>query len=263
MKDKTSLSHLLNNGLFLAFITASSYGIAFSYESGYAAYFGIPNELIHISTTNLIIAASSLLSVYVFYFVLIELLSVIFHNANNPVKRAFRTFVGLVLFYGFITFPFRRGMKEIFVFLVAICFFAILIFLLPIFFYRKKTYHAKLLEQERTDSQEYPNSLLDRLISNSYGKYFLVICFALYFFVNSANNIGEASARTKTEFFRCSNAKDQLITAIYGDIMVSSKYDMIKNELTKQITIVRISDSNGTSIELEPVSIHDLKIKEH
>jgi phage shock protein PspC (stress-responsive transcriptional regulator) len=153
MSDSTQNSApAISDAIWVIALTAASYAIAFSYESGFAKYFNIPVSLITISPTLLLNAGGSMLAAAIPMYAIANAIWPLLPRSDTALARTVRLLVKQTLFLGFLFSPFLVHGEGWYLFggIVALTAFFELVF--PLITQRKTpTFEKKLSEQDKIE----------------------------------------------------------------------------------------------------------------
>ncbi|WP_031545568.1 hypothetical protein [Salinicoccus luteus] len=240
----------IDTGLLIATFTAISYFIAYSYEKAYLSYFGFGEfSVLSVSITSLVTSLGSMVII-----LLALALAFIGFKSNlkvidNPIivlfSRYFFYFFCILIFLLFFRFQY------IFFFTVVIISFLAVIYVTPLFKYRKtKGYMNKVREKIKDLDEEAKENLLEGLhlrwnysILNKI-MVAAIICFFAYY-ISSA--MGYYAALSKEEFYITELENRELVVfKIYGDSAVAAPFDTETAEYSNSLIAIKIvSDSNN------------------
>jgi hypothetical protein len=137
-----------------------------------------------------------------------------------------------------------------------VAFFAILELVFPLLTQRNtQGYAAKLDAQEEIERQVHSQTLIGLLSEQTATQAFkgLVTILTMVAF---AYNLGSQNAKHKSQYFLLDGKSDEVVLAIYGDVLVSSKFDKESRALVGDLALQKLSD--GKTIDLQPVEIGPL-----
>lgn len=233
----------LSDAILIAIMPVIAYLIVYAYEFGYAQSFNIPVELIIINKTTFFIVASSL---WVILFPVISLINIVIMIFKDDSSIIYRIFTRVAPIYIFI-FPLILIYGKIldFIVLISTIFFIVILtsgyFILPLLTQRKVTggYKQKLLAQEKLDIETTQNRgfYLHKYI-NKLGINIIMYTFMIIILSYSA---GYAEVFTKEEYYIIQNS-DNVILRMYGDNLVTAKFNRIDNEVYSNFTIRKLEE---------------------
>lgn len=249
--------NLLTEGVTIAFLTVTAYSVGFAYEAGFAGYFGIPFELIAISTNLLLkVAAALLLGILSYVGIAITVWQFVPRSETLLAKKA-RGFIAVVFLIGLALSPFLLQGEGWIALLVLVGFFAFFDFVFPLITQSNKHgYLAKVDAQEKLEREAYPHTLMG-VFSSWGGRIPIMLIAGLGLAAVFAFGLGTQNAKSKVEYFLLDGKTDDVILAIYGDVYVSSKFDSKSRSLKGGLTVQKLAD--GKAITLQFTKIGPLK----
>nr|WP_319565747.1 hypothetical protein [uncultured Rhodoferax sp.] len=254
---KTNKVNFLTEGVTLAFLTASAYAAGFAYEAGFADHFGIPFELIAISTNLLLKAGAALLLGILSYIGIAITVWQFVPRSETLLAKKVRGFLAVVLILGLTLSPFLLKGEGWIAFLVLVGLFGFFDFVFPLITQLKKNgYLAKVDAQVKLERDAYPHTLMG-VLSRWGGRAPILLIAGLGLVAVFAYGLGTQNARSKIEHFLLDGKTDEVILAIYGDVYVSSKFDSKSQSLIGGITVQKLGD--GKSITMQQAKIGPLK----
>ncbi len=244
---------VISDAIWVIALTAASYAIAFSYESGFAKYFNIPVSLISISPTLLLNAAGALLAAAIPMYAIANAIWPLLPRSETALAKAVRLLVKQTLFLGFLFSPFLVHGEGWYLFggVVAATAFFELIF--PLFTqWRIPTFEQKLAEQDRIERKSIPFSLTGTAIGR-FGKAPVVFFLLLLVVSSFANILGSQEAKRKTEFFLVKSELNTILLYQYDNVFVMQSFDPESKVLTGSLNIARLGDGKDIKLAIESV----------
>lgn len=254
MSDATTNSApAISDAIWVIALTAASYAIAFSYESGFAKHLNIPVSLISISPTLLLNAGGSMLAAAIPMYAVANAIWPLLPRSETALARAVRLLIKQTLFLGFLFSPFLVHGEGWYLFggVVASTAFFELVF--PLIAQRKiPTYEQKLAEQDKIERKAIPFSLTGTAIGR-FGK--APVLFLLLILVASsfASILGGQEARTKTDFLLVQGQPNTVLLCQYDNVFVMQSFDPQSKVLSGPLKIVRLGDGKDIELAMESV----------
>ena len=247
--------------LLIAAATPLAYFYAFTYEAGYVSYFGMPQELITLSLTTIILNLSYYVLALIMLFFLVNIFYMIVSDKLSKVRH--HNIPGLValilaLFHILIK-VYSRGFDNttlIFIGMVFILFFAV--YLLPLLMRKIKLSCKNIPSNIETVDGEVPDIIV--LLRNKYGAKVVFNIF-IYFFIlflipqTLIYNIGYRAARIQEYYLVLSgnnDAADMAIIKIYNDMAIMAPFKRITKETYPEFLVVDVNKI-GTTMKLENI----------
>jgi len=250
-EQRARSSFLITDALIIAAVPLVGYAIVFSYESGLAAYYHIPLQLITLSITHVLVTTAALVGVIGFLFSLASLGYSTFlgGSSRGPIGQILIEISPLLLLLIGAFYLLGRQVNLVLPVLIVIAVFISLPFFLPLLTQRKiHGYRAKLEAQEHIDSSvESLTSLVIHRVRPL--RVMIVVCFFLVLIL--ANVAGEAEAAKRTVFLVDSARHDRVVLRIWGDTVVSRSYDVQNHRLGKELVVQKLSAANPLMLSEE------------
>lgn len=258
MRKKIKISETL----LVASTPLFGYILAFFYEIGYANAVGIPQYLIIISLTQILIASLAIISLA------ISLL--FFWNcfyrpslSSKPLRKIKQLLLRISPFIFILSayiFIFGEKWEEWILILFIFLIFLFIEFIFPLISQWKIKGYSKKLEAHLDASYNATtifNIITDFLITKNF-RFYIPLAFVLIL----ANPIGRSAALNQRYIYYHKNNPNLVLLRKYGDVLISAHYDpktkCIKNELVLQ----KLSDSNPLSLvemEIEGLVLEEIK----
>ena len=238
--DTTSWSPRVTQGLFLAAAPLAGYAIAFSYEAGFAAHFGVPLDLVSLDLTKVLLAIAGLLSLGWFLFFVFNPVSILLGAAEwpAPIRERVQNAFTLVVFiaaalhvYG----PSNALLGGVVLVMLGMTFFH---YVFPLITQRKtRGYLAKLTAQDELENRQVSVSPIVRSAVQAVGPlgFVLLACTALAGYV--AFSLGQAKAERSEWFYCCSDTTNTVLVRAYGSSLVGVRFDPTTRRLTGQLVL--------------------------
>lgn len=247
----------LSEGLLLASLSALSFATTFAYEAGYAAYFGIPYQLISVSLTTTIIAAASILVAIIPLYAISNFLWMLTPKAEDTISSAIRRYIKMVIISLILILPFAIHWQAWLAFFILILFLAFDEFVFPLITQKDKiSYKEKLLAQDQIE-QSAKIHLLWHVVDERVGTWLVDALIYSAIVLGFAFALGTQHAENKKEFYLFSDKENEAILAIYDNTIVSAIFDHSKKILLGSLHISKIDNTENLSIkkkEIGPLS---------
>jgi hypothetical protein len=257
MSEKRGWLHIDSTALFVLFVPPIAYAVAFMYESGYVAYFGIPSSLaeatlasIFRSLVILMLISMFVLSAYVVVVKIVESSLII------KVPLIVSIFVVATVLLVSTAAAFKLGWSY-WAGAGACCFLALTHMVGPIFSYKKKGGYAEALAaaDARIRSEL-------RVPAWPVGSEFVIPFFFFSLIaLDLAFAAGRSDARRQLEFLVVERTPSCFVVRSYGDTLICAEYNGTKTVgkfklLSKQhdsleFELKRIGPMEPAPIELE------------
>lgn len=236
----------ISEGLILASITPSIYGLGFLYEFGYANYFGIPMDLISVDARTVL-----MLIIYLIFSVLLLLMWL--GRAHDLSSRAEVTarVMGILMFFLFLPFVLFiiRGswylLAGLFVFYAVIFLFN----LLRLFERKSKRFSVFFLRIESLFVSEFGGERKTEAIGafDIVGRYFFTPIVIFFVFAAVVYGGGRSNAAEKESFgvIKRDGKQDLAIVRHYGDKIIAIAFDRNQKTFSGAYTIIDLGDLKG------------------
>jgi phage shock protein PspC (stress-responsive transcriptional regulator) len=243
MSDSTRNSApAISDAIWVIALTAASYAIAFSYESGFAKYFNIPVSLITISPTLLLNAGGSMLAAAIPMYAIANAIWPLLPRSETALAKAVRLLVKQTLFLGFMFSPFLVHGEGWHLFGEVVAFTAFFELVFPLFTQRKiPTFEQKLSEQDKIERNAVSFSLAGTAIGR-FGRAPVLFLLLLLMVSSFASILGSQDAKAKTDFLLVKGEPNTVLLCQYDNVFVTQSFDPESKVLTGHIKIVRLGD---------------------
>lgn len=239
VRDKFG-SLVSSEGVLIVLIPFVGTYIAFLFEAGFAAYYGVPIALIQIDFVKIIVSSAVVWIFVYLFFTLIEFARGV-AGGSHPLRRALAfplsaTLV-LSLFVVFTPLP-----HKLWIILSVFSFFCIVTYASPIF---KKgdgeTYIQRLESQIEKERKSAGNSGGK---ANNFAE-FTSFLFVVSFFIFKS---GLMLAEDKSRYYVMKDLPENVFVSNYGDVMVFAVSDKEYSRFTGEVVMVKLSDSVPISL---------------
>lgn len=235
------------DAIVVAIFTALGYVVTFFYESEYAAYFGIPMDLISISLSQVVRVAVVLIVSAFLIFMVVNGTSVLFPSVlkNEYIARRLSSdipfaliILGLLVTYGRDLIQYRY-----FTFGVVLIYagLRILDWIIPLI--RRSSDTRPFLQRVQEYDQRNITISFSGLIAKRTGNSPFIILMCIVVVVLWAQALGHSSARKKTDFLVDQDTK-QVVLAFYGNTVVLGSYNDSTNILGEELTVSVLGPGN-------------------
>jgi len=263
-KDAKQKKSFLYWPLIVAAATPLAYFYAFTYEAGYTSYFRVPQELISLSLTTIILNLRNYLSALLMLFFLINILYMItsswFSEAlQGPNKHRF---FALILALSFLILNiYSRGFDITTLIFTGMLLLLILVgYLIPLLLQKIKPSNNEMASNTQVVDDDVPDIVV--LLRNKYGAktiftilmYFLFLILIPQMLIYS---IGYRAAKIQEYYLVVTSTStnetdDMAIIKIYDDIAIISPFNRSTKETYPEFFVV---DTNniGSVMRLENI----------
>jgi hypothetical protein len=250
--EKSTTKHWVSEGLIIAAIPIVAYMITFSYETGFAGFFGIPREFIALNFTSVFIVAGALLGVLFFLFLLTEIISMVFPPSKDIIYRTSLPFFPLSLMCAALFILYGSYWREWIGSVVVTMLFALFWYGFPLLTQRdKKGYRKKLEADEEAERQvKTPFDHAIRLIG---GRKALIIILFLILLLDVSHHAGHAAALKQEEFLVANTSPEMVVLRIYGDHLICAPFDRATKEVQRSFIVLKVADNPQLMLRLEKV----------
>jgi phage shock protein PspC (stress-responsive transcriptional regulator) len=253
-------SPAISDAIWVIALTAASYVIAFSYESGFAKYFNIPVSLISISPTLLLNAGGALLAAAIPMYAIANAIWPLLPRSETALAKTIRLLVKQTLFFGFVFSPLLVQGEGWYFFGGVVASIAFFELIFPLFTQRKiPTFEQKLAEQDKIERDVIPFSLTGTAVDR-FGRAPVLFLLLLLVVSSFAAILGRQDAKRKTDFLLVKGEPNTALLCQYDNVFVTQSFDQESKVLTGHIKIVRLGD--GKEIELAMGSVGPLISKQ-
>jgi hypothetical protein len=245
---------VLSESIILAVVPAYAYTLAFAYEYGFTARFGVPASLVVGDLATTLWVLGTLVSSLFLVFWLSNLIFMFLSPAvgESPVARSVARIAWLSLYaLALGRLAEASGREALAGVLIAVALGWIFEFGLPMLTQRhRRTITERADAQERTESkvEDLVEFLRRRLGSGTYN----IIAVAIGALIG-AQLAGDARARNQSRYFILPTLPPQVIIRVYHDHMLTAEADLAAKKLTGRIAVRPIG--SDSSVLLEPKEI--------
>lgn len=250
--EKSTTKHWVSEGLIIAAIPVVAYMITFSYETGFAGFFGIPREFIALNFTSVFIVAGALLGVLFFLFLWTETFFLfpskgILYRTSLRLLPLFLLLPVLFILYGNY---WRKWIGPAIIMLI----FALIAYGAPLITQRDvKGYSKKLEAEEEKDRQDRVETPFDQAIRLLGGKNAMTLIMILWLLLVISNNAGDAAALKQEEFLVANTSPEMVVLRIYGDHLICAPFDRATKEVQRSFIVLKVADDPQLMLRLEKV----------
>ncbi len=208
--------------------------VAFSYQAGYFAYYKIPQDLIEINLTSILIAIIALFSVLWIILSFTNILSLMgLLKRDTALKRSLvATFVSLI---PALILSYLLSSYKLLLYVISILFVS---YLLAIIFggFKGKGIEQRLLNQEAID-RELDKSDLFLKFANNVGIYNFRFLITVIMVVWLAYYCGYSKAKNTEVYVFLSDTSQTSIVKIYDDSLIGLEIDEESKTFTNKFTL--------------------------
>lgn len=233
----------ITEGVLIAGIPFLGYVVAFLYEAGYATYFGIPIRLLNIGLTQVMVATGAVLGVLTLLWHLFNLGYLFFPGPlrRGPVSRGLLRVSVFAVPTVTMIWVYRGYWQGWIYFVAMVGFVGFFQFVFPLIIHRTvRGYRAKLEAQEKHEQQIVT---LGDTLARKWGASPIIVVGCLAMILLVALSAGHARALRRITFLVHAADAKQVVLGIYGDTVVSAKYDSETRELSGELLIQKMSAS--------------------
>lgn len=263
MTDPSDNRSLLTGGLIVAAVTVISYALAFTYETGFAAFFHIPDALIEVDLTVVLRVFSGLLGIIPMGYMFLEFVGVhIWARLSRPIRG-----VVLILFIDLIGFLFLVAING---FSISIVVFAFAVlpalvlgpYLLIAFVTRQANGgYLKALQNivEKTEEDRLAPRLVSRIGVRTVIAGYLLALIALMLY-----GFGYYRARSQSEYYVIQSSPPRVVLRFYPDAVITTSFDAQTRTVGRTIDILRKNAVDRMDLRYEnigPLRSHKRNLK--
>lgn len=246
---------IISEAIWVVILSAATYSVAFSFESGYAQYFHIPFSIIAMSPTLLAHAAGVMLCAMFPIYMITSFIWGLIPRSDNAIARMFRRlWIGALGFFVIFS-PMLFNGEGWLLYCGIIGTISIIEVVVPFVVQRKvKTFANKLEAQEMIDGSSHciTKSLVDK-----FGRGVILFFLVLIATITFSNTLGFQEAKQKREFLLVKGDPNVAVLASYDSLFVTQSFDPQSKQLVGHFKIMKIGD--GKEIELTPTNVGPLK----
>ena len=234
--------------------------MTFLYERGYGQVFEIPPSLIELTLTQVFVSLGSLsLTIYIYIMIWKSFLLWTDASQDNLINQLIviqlhflMLFIGVALLWG--------GFIPWVVFGVVTLYFLFDDFIYPLIIQRGiGTYREKIEAQMQLEAQR--PSVIKMLLGSAKNSREASFIFPIALFVVLAFPAGRYIARSQTYFYVLSESTDVALLRIYGDKAISASFDREAKEISKNLTILTLSNQGELKLNYEKIG--PLKVRKN
>lgn len=248
-EQKSKKIPLISDAIIIAVATLFGYTLAYMYEFGYAKATGIPNYLIDVSISKILIAC------FAIFIPALALLNIFYGWYRRGVEADKSSWKVLLLRYWPMAalataacLIFRFKWAEVAPYLIFAISMAITTQLFAFYKAAKRSPHPKNLEQNLNNKSSTP--LIDPLIKEfGVGAFWLAIAIAILFSI--AYMTGRAEYLFQKQYLVPKSQKSLVLLRVYGDKIILRGINREDLSFTNEIQIRKIGDQNTLSFEKE------------
>jgi hypothetical protein len=242
------------SGLLAGGITVVGYLLGFSYESGYASYYGIPIQLIKLNLINIFISIFSLVALLFTLLLIINLGYMIFKERPGIIQRLLLSSAysilcsAAVLFTSIDTSVWHIARWIILWPLLSLS----KNFIWPLITHHNKgTYYQKLAAFEQLEQQESLKTIWSFINSRKNLSIIYNLLFIIWLLHIFIYRIGYAEAERTDSFFVAKGPKPLVVLRIYGDKFICAPFDWKKKTVERKFYILDAQQQNDFCISWE------------
>lgn len=241
----------LTESLILAALPVLAYLITFSYQAGYASYFGIPLQVITINLTTIIISFFAIVTSLAFVYSISNAVWMFTPKANDPVSISIRRVV-LVSLIGFIIMvPFLPSLIAWVLYGSFISIVLALEFLFPFLSQRSKAQYPEKLAAQNEIEHEAGKHMLWYEVDKRVGRWLITSVIYACIALGVSFGVGMQRAEKNSSYYI---SKDNgVVLAIYDDLAVLSQYDSKTQTLSGELLFEKVGEGSAKILRLEKI----------
>lgn len=253
-KPETVRPFLLS-GFGVAVLSGMAYLTSYTYEAGYAGFFGIPERMIKLDLISVCISFGAILTSLLLFFFVINIVYMLWPVRPSPLGRCFLRLLPILIIVAFcrlVTKDWQLLISPLGLFMIWLIFIE---FVFPLF-QRGKTYREKLEAQEEVERNVQD---IFHLMMRSPGmrtaliSFLLILCLLLM-----AGLTGDSQASKRENFLMISGEDDIVVLRIYGDRLICAPLDRVDRTVHRSILIM--VNSPGKPLRLDWEKVGPLKL---
>jgi hypothetical protein len=247
----------LLGGVSVALISAISYSLAFTYEAGFALYFGIPLSLIRVDLTTIFIAFGGIILIAWFLFLVADRMFIIIGQQKGIVRNKLFFLFPFILVFIFLLVRYGN-FKEAFYaspLLILFLIIGIMQFITALVPTKDKKSYIERLELQAKNAKPEPD-LIRTFIKFPNGIVF-IFAIVLIFLVFYHTGRSEAYRQEKFLVFNDSQA---IVLRIYSDRVVCSSFDEKEKTIGNRLLI--FDNATVAKLQFEWKKVGPLKLTE-
>lgn len=249
-EQETKKIPLMSDALIIAGVTLLGYVLAYLYEFGYARATGIPNYLIDVSISKILIAS---FAIFMPALALFNLFYGWYRRGVNADKASWKVY--LLRYWPMAALAtaacliFRLKWAEVVPYLIFAISMAIMTQILASYHAAKRLRQSKSVEQNLNNGDSSP-SLHDPLTKNlGVGAFWFAIAIAILFAISYMT--GRAEYLFQKEYLVPISQKSHVLLRVYGDKIILRGINRKDSSFTNEIQIRKIGDQNTISFKKE------------
>jgi hypothetical protein len=240
-----------SEGLIIAATPVLAYMITFTYEVGFAAFFGIPSEFISLNLTSFFLVAFYLGLMVAFLLATAGMVLIFTPARDHPLYRRVLSVLPLsLLAVGYIVM-FQSYWREWAAILPGLVILILLVFVLPAVVHRDK---GKYVDRLRAADQVVSKSasVFDRVMEK--GGTTVVAGFLYAWIILSLSHAaGRSSALWQREFLVTSTSPEMVVLRVYGDNLIAAPLDRERKKVQRSFVILKMAADPKLQLRLERV----------
>jgi hypothetical protein len=251
----------ISEGLLIAAIPTVGYGLALTYELGYLEHFGIPQDLVKVDSSQILLACGVVLGVLAVLYNWCNIAYILAPRVplSDPIVRCVLRTAPFAVVVGALWICYGDRWRYFYWAVLWLAAVLLLEFVLPLLTqYRARGYRAKLIAQEERERRTHAlgEVTLAKAIAR-HGLKPLVLLGFLFLAFLVAFSSGHAYALGRRIYPVQTSRDGYAIVRIYGDTVISVKYNAESHKLSGDIlveTIRRDSPLTFLQKEIGPLS---------
>lgn len=241
----------LTESLILAALPVLAYLITFSYQAGYATYFGIPLQIIKINLTTIIISSFTIVTSLTLVYVISNAVWMFTPKGNDPVSISIRRVV-LVALIGFIIMvPFLPSRFAWVLYGSSILVILAVEFLFPILTQRSKAQYPEKLAAQNEIEIGAGKHMLWYEIDKRVGRWLITSVIYACIALGVAFGVGMQRAEKNSSYYISKN--NAVVLSIYDDLAVLSPYDSKTITLSGELYFEKVGEGSTKVLRLEKI----------
>lgn len=243
----------ISDSILIAVASGVSYAVAFSYQTGFASYFGLPPLLLSPTIGTVLKAATVIGAAILLFFIIANAIWQFVPRGVSALSRSIRRLIIIVLMTGLLAFQISNNIMDILLPIIILIFFVFFDFVFPLIVHRGVNgYENKLIAQESIEKDSHQHSLIGH-VAGTLGynpvRIVAIIVLLIYF----SHLVGVKAARDQREFFILTDRPNYIVAAIDENIVVLANYDQTKSALTGTYQVERLSDSRTWTLQMRHI----------
>ncbi len=242
-------------------LPAVGYGSAFLYEAAFFDAFRIPEDLIQIEITRVLVATATLIMILsamalASYFCVVPLSK----RSGNPIYASLTRLVAYSVAVLPLILLFRHIWQKWVVVWLALVAVWLVVEFIPTLVKRAKrsrSFRSIISKQEEAQPQQKVQGPTtpspDSSGGISVGRIIFYIALAIMMIVWISDTAGQASAMRKDEFLVLSGPRESVVLRIYEDKMICAPLNREKREIETDFFVLKPGDDPTITLKLEEV----------